>query len=81
MDPRSKIKCGIGWIIADCLWLLIVIIDLCSGETTADELAFQIMLSVILGVLAVALLWRYRRKDRQRYSPGKSRKNENTEDH
>ena len=64
MDPRSKIKYGLGCLIADCVLILEAIVDIYSGRLTPTELFLQIALCAILTVLVIALLKRYVRKNK-----------------
>lgn len=61
MRPRET-KFGIGWIIADCLMMVEVIIEIYTGELTWPDLLLLILLSIILGISVVVLIKRYKRK-------------------
>lgn len=61
MRPRET-KFGIGWIIADCLMIVEVIIEIYTGELTWSDFLLLIFLSVILGTSVFMLMKRHRKK-------------------
>ena len=63
--PQKETKYGIGAIIADCLLLVEVIIDIYTGKLTWFNLLILILLSIILGITIVVLMRRRRRKERE----------------
>ena len=65
MDPRSKLKYGIGCLIGDCILILKDVIDLCTGKTTPKEMYLQIAFCAILIVPVVVLLRSYAKKRRR----------------
>ena len=62
MDPRSKLKYGIGSLIADCILILEIIIDLYTGRSTPTKLLWAIAFCAILTIPVVVLLRKYARK-------------------
>ena len=64
MNPRSKIRYGIGCLIADSVLILEAVIDIYTGKITPTELIFQIMLCVILTVPVIVLLKKYARNNK-----------------
>ena len=79
MDPRSKLKYGLGCLIADCVLILEIIIDIYTGRLTQTELLLQIMFCVILTVPVVVLFKRIAKKDKQRFGSKKT-EDQNSED-
>ena len=61
--PPKETKYGIGSIIADCILLVEVIIDICTGKLTWYNLLILILLSILLGITIVVLMRRRRRKE------------------
>ena len=61
--PRKEIKYGIGSIIADCILIVEVIIDIYTGKLTWYNLLILILLSILLGITIVVLMRRRRRKE------------------
>ena len=79
MDPRSKIKYGLGCLIADCVLILEAVIDIYTGKLTQTELILQIVLCVIFTVPVVVLFKRIARKDKQRFNSKKSENQDSTD--
>jgi membrane protein implicated in regulation of membrane protease activity len=66
--PPKETKYGIGSIIADCILLVEVIIDICTGKLTWFNFLVFILLSIILVALISTLMRRRRKKERERFS-------------
>lgn len=65
MDEKRRRSYGIGWIILDCILLLSTLNDIRTGKMTWETLFAIIVLSVILAVILVASIKKYRKKKRE----------------
>ena len=77
MSPKET-KYGIGAIIADCLLMVEVIVDIYTGELTWFKLLIFILLGTILSATIIALARRRRRKERAQFSAKTSEKEKST---
>ena len=65
--PRKEIKYGIGSIIADCILIVEVIIDINTRNVTLFTLLAFILFGAILSYTLVVLARQRRRKERERF--------------
>lgn len=72
MDEKRPVKYGIGWIILDCILLLSTLNDIRTGKMTWETLFAIIVLSMILAVILVASIKKYRKKKREQSHSAKT---------
>lgn len=65
MDEKRHRSYGIGWIILECVLLLSTLNDIRTGKMTWETLFTIIVLSVILAIIVVASIKKYRKKKRE----------------
>jgi len=64
MDPRKLKKYGIGCIVADCVFLLEMIIGIYKGDITASDIYLPLALSSVLAIpIIVWIKTRKRQKE------------------
>ena len=80
MKPRSSVKYGIGFVIADCLLIVEAIINIRTGRITGTALLVIVALSVMIGIILFALAKKHVRGNRGASGSAKVTEQESTED-